>query len=94
LLVVTERGILDTSTLKDPDVLLQKCSSPTLQCTVGTLAGLLGWPLVWNGWTAVLAAGGSSYVVSELNHNVSTHTVESLVGITVADIVTKSLDKI
>lgn len=82
------------STWKDPDALLQNFSSPTLQCTVGALVGLASWPLVWQGWSSVLAIGGSVYVVSELNHYASTQRLEALVGTPVCEIVTNSLDKI
>ena len=84
-------------TWKDGDVFLQRCKqcSPTWQCTCGALVGLMAWPLAWQGWTTVLAAGGSAYVFSEVYHYVSAPLqVETILGATVSEIVVKSLDKI
>ncbi len=80
---------------QDDDFFIQQCKSPTYQCTVGALVGLIAWPLAWYGWTTVLAAGGTAYIFSEVYHYVSALLqVETVLGATVSDVLVKSLDKI
>lgn len=55
----------------------------------------MAWPLAWQGWTTVLAAGGSAYIFSEVYHYVSAPLqVETILGATISEIVVNSLDKI